>query len=315
MDHFIWSRLRVTLTELRYIVAVARERHFGRAASKCFVSQPTLSVGVKKLEEELGVALFERGSQEVSVTEAGKPIIEQAQRVLEETERIKEIAQGHTDALSGPLRVGAIYTIGPYLFPELISRLRKLAPDMPLIVEEGFTRDLRVRLKQGDIEIAILSLPFTEGGVETLPLYYEPFVVLLPASHPLNQKKLIRPEQITGDELLLLGPGHCFRDQVLNACPDCAPGGDRSDGVEGSSLETIRHMVASGLGITIVPCTAAGADKYTRRLLTVRRLSGSTPGRTVALAYRGSFPRREAILALRDAVRACALSCVTMVSD
>lgn len=300
----------MTLTELRYIAAVARHRHFGRAAQACFVSQPTLSVGVKKLEKELGVILFERNAAEVTVTPQGQAIIDQAVRILEDVEALKQTAQSTQDPLSGPLRLGAIYTIGPYLFPDLIPELKKLAPDMPLILQEGYTSDLARQLKHGEIDAAILSLPFEQRGLLTLPLYDEPFVVLLPASHPLAERDRIQSRVLGGENLLLLSDGHCFRNQVIESCPECTQG--ESPATEGSSLETIRHMVASGLGVTVVPCTAAGADKFTRRMLAVRRFAGRGAKRTVAVAFRAGYPRFAAIEALRQAVWGCRLSCVKM---
>lgn len=302
----------MTLTELRYIVAVARERHFGRAAERCFVSQPTLSVAVRKLEDELGVRLFERAPGEVTLTPVGERVIAQAQRALEETEAVKIAAQAGRDPLVGPLRIGAIHTVGPYLFPALIPLLHRRAPKMPLIVEENFTAALTDRLRSGELDVILISLPFEAPGILTLPLYREPFVVLLPASHPLTGREALRPEELEDETILLLGAGHCFRDQVIDVCPACAP---RSDGamsrtVEGSSLETIRHMVVSGMGLTVVPCTAAGADRYARRLLAIRRFAGTAPTRDVALAWRTSFPRPGVIDVMREAVAACNLTCV-----
>src|SRR5262245_54631771 len=174
----------MTLTELRYIVAVARERHFGRAAEACFVSQPTLSVAVKKLEEELGVPLFERGPGEVTVTPGGQRIVEQAQRVLEEASRIRELAAAGRDPLAGPLRLGAIYTIGPYLLPKLIPILRKSAPTMQLLIQENFTHRLAESLKNGDVDVILIALPFQEPAVETQAVYDEPFMVAIPKGHP-----------------------------------------------------------------------------------------------------------------------------------
>lgn len=308
----------MTLTELRYIVAVARERHFGHAAKTCHVSQPTLSIAIKKLEEELGVQLFERQSGEIAVTPVGERIIEQAQRTLEAAEGVKQAAQQGKDQLAGPVRIGAIYTIGPYLFPDLIPRLRQQAPNMPLIIEENYTSELAEKLKSGELDVIIISLPFSEQGLLTLPLYDEPFVVLLPSSHPLTARKSIRSEHLEDEPVLLLGTGHCFRDQVLEACPACLPkpglSGDLASTVAGSSLETIRHMVVSGLGITVLPCTAAGADRYSQRLMSIRRFVRPAPTRTVALAWRVSFPRPKVIDAISEGVAACRLSCVKPVS-
>jgi len=304
----------MTLTELRYVTAVARERHFGRAAEACFVSQPTLSVAVRKLEDELGVMLFERNAAEVSVTPAGEKIVEQALRVLEEAEVIKQIAEQGRDQLVGPLRLGAINTIGPYLFPDLIPNLHELAPDMPLFVEEDFTAVLTEKLKQGQLDVIVISPPYNEPGVLTLPLYEEPFVVLLPTAHPLSKHETIGQQQLIDESLLLLGSGNCFRDQVIHACPDCISGDDGEHllqhTLEGSSLETIRHMVASGMGITVLPCTAAGADRYSRRLLTIRRFPEPVPHRQVALAWRKTFPRPQVVDVLKQAVARCNLSCV-----
>lgn len=300
----------MTLTGLRYIVAVARHRHFGRAARACFVSQPTLSVGLKKIEQELGVVLFERNAAEVTVTPQGQPIIDQALKVLEEADTLKQMAESVQDPLTGPLRLGAIFTIGPYLFPDLIPELRKEAPGMPLILSEGYTADLAQKLRHGEIDAAILALPFEQPNLITLPLYDEPFVVLLPSGHPLESREKIQSRWLHDENMLLLSDGHCFRDQVIETCPECLDA--ESSTTEGSSLETIRHMVASGLGVTVVPCTAAGADKFTRRMLAVRRFAQRDAKRTVAVAFRASFPRFAAIEALREAVWRCKLSCVTM---
>lgn len=306
----------MTLTEFRYIVAVARERHFGRAAKQCHVSQPTLSVSVKKLEDELGVAIFERGTNEVSLTPVGEQIVQQAQRALETAESVRTLAQQGKDQLAGPLRIGAIYTIGPYLFPDLIPALREQAPDMPLVIEENYTSVLREKLKQGELDVIIVALPFDEQGVVTLPLYDEPFVVLLPASHPLTARKTIKSEQLENETVLLLGAGHCFRDHVLEVCPHCVPKPGLESGlsqtVEGGSLETIRHMVVSGMGVTVLPCTAAGADRYSQRLVEIRRFTTALPGRTVVIAWRVSFPRPKVIDVLKQAVQSCSLGCVKM---
>lgn len=307
----------MTLNELRYIVAVARERHFGRAAEACFISQPTLSVAVKKLEEELGVVLFERRKGDVSVTAIGERIVAQAQRVMEDAAAVKQIARLGQDQLAGPLRLGAIYTVGPYLLPHLVAELRVMAPQMPLIIEENYTAVLAERLRRGELDAVLISLPFEEAGVSTMPLYKEPFVALLPSSHPLNQQSgPLAVGALRGEDVVLLGPGHCFRDQVLAACPDC---GRRSNGdgvsvqpLEGGSLETIRYMVASGLGITVLPCSAAGADRFSERLVQIKRFE-TPPSRVVALAWRKSFPRPEAVGALREAILECQMSCVAPV--
>jgi len=300
----------MTLTELRYIVTLAQEQHFGRAAERCYVSQPTLSIAVKKLEDELGIALFERSKTRVQPTPLGEKIIAQSQLVLEQTAAIKDIASAGKDQLSSPLQVGAIFTIGPYLFPQFIPELQKIATEMPLFVEEGYTATLRQRLRKGELDVIIVALPFTEADVVTQSLYEEPFVVLMPASHPLSQKESISPNDFDGHNVLLLGEGHCFRDQVLEACPNLQPTLENNSGrirtaAEGSSLETMRHMVASGLGITILPLSAASTGGYNDQQLTTRPFADPVPQRTVALAWRASFPRHKAIDALRESINQC----------
>lgn len=301
----------MTLTELRYIVTLAQEQHFGRAAGKCFVSQPTLSVGVKKLEDELGVALFERSRNAVRVTPVGEMIVNQAQKVLEEASSIKQLAKSGQNQLSTPLRVGAIYTIGPYLFPHLVPQLAALAPNMPLYIEENFTAVLRRKLRMGELDTIIIALPFNEPDVLTKPLYDEPFRVLLPGGHPWEKQKEIDPTDLTKEELLLLGEGHCFRDQVLEACPMVATKkearGDGS-GIEATSLETIRHMVASGMGISVLPQSAVVDSHYAPNVLSTRPFRSPAPSRTVALAWRTSFPRPKAIDVLSEALRQCSIA-------
>lgn len=297
----------MTLTELRYIVTLAQEQHFGRAAERSHVSQPTLSIAVKKLEEELGIAIFERSKTRVYATHLGEQIVAQAQRVLEQAAAIKDIADSGKDQLTSPLYVGAIFTIGPYLFPFAIPQLQRLAPAMPLYIEETFTATLRRRIRQGELDAIIIALPFTEADVVTQPLYEEEFVVVMDRNHPLTEFDNIAPERLDGHNLLLLGEGHCLRDQVLEACPNLKPSIDDPSGRvqtarEGSTLETLKHMVSSGLGITILPESAARASHYASDTLTVRRFEGTPPTRTVALAWRASFPRHKAIDVIRTAI-------------
>ena len=307
----------MTLNELRYAVAVARERHFGRAAEACFVAQPTLSVAIKKLEDELGVMLFERGGGgEVTVTPAGERVLEQAARILEQVGELKQTAAQAADPLSGPLRLGAIYTIAPYLLPALIPELHRIAPKMPLLLEENFTRVLAEKLRRGELDVIVIALPFDEPGVLTLPVYDEPFLVALPAEHLWRRKKRISAAELEQESLLLLGSGHCFRDQVLQVCPALnrtAASGSLQQTLEAGSLETIRHMVASGTGITVLPCTATRLSTSESAMLVYRPFDKPAPMRRVALAYRKSFPRPQAIEALRAAILAAQLDCVTRI--
>jgi LysR family hydrogen peroxide-inducible transcriptional activator len=300
---------------LRYIVAVARERHFGHAAQTCFVSQPTLSVAIKKLEEELGVTLFERGPGEVSVTPVGRRVVEQAQRVLEEASRVKELAAAGHDPLAGTLRLGSIYTIGPYLLPKLIPVLRRMAPAMQLMIQENFTHKLAEALKQGEVDVILVALPFSESGVSTRALYDEPFLVAVPQGHALEKKKHISSDELAKESLLLLGSGHCFRDQVLDLCSNVqrSKRGALARTLEGGSLETIRQMVASGVGVTVLPATSVQPGDSSGDLIRIRPFARPVPDRRVVLAWRKSFPRPQAIEALRQAILACDLPQVTKI--
>ncbi|KIF81233.1 hydrogen peroxide-inducible genes activator [Noviherbaspirillum autotrophicum] len=309
----------MTLTELKYIVAVAREKHFGHAAEACFVAQPTLSVAIKKLEDELGVVIFERGGSEISMTPLGAQIVAQAERVLEQTAAIKEIAKQNKDPLAGPLRLGVIYTIAPYLLPPLVKTMIERVPQMPLVLQENFTVRLIELLRQGELDAAIMALPFADQGLMVQPLYDEPFVVALPKHHAWAERASIRAEELKSETMLLLGTGHCFRDQVLEVCPEMSRFSTSGDGIartfEGSSLETIRHMVASGIGITVLP-QASVPDMHAKDgMLRYVPFAEPAPSRRVVLAWRKSFTRRPAIEAIRQAVLSCDLHGATMLHD
>ena len=317
----------MTLTELKYIVAVAREKHFGKAAEACFVSQPTLSVAVKKLEDELELKLFERSAGEVTVTPLGDEIVRQAQSVLEQAAEIKEIAKRGKDPLGGPLKLGVIYTIGPYLLPDLVRQNIALTPQMPLMLQENFTVRLLDMLRTGEIDCAILAEPFPDTGLAIAPLYDEPFMAALPAGHALAAGDSVSSEQLKREHMLLLGTGHCFRDHVLQVCPEFARFSSNTEGIrksfEGSSLETIKHMVAAGMGVTLVPRLAVPPEALAAaepdapgvvRYLPIHDDGGAPPTRRVVLAWRRSFTRYEAIAALRNAIYACELPGVTRLS-
>ena len=317
----------MTLTELKYIVAVAREKHFGKAAEACFVSQPTLSVAVKKLEEELDIKLFERSAGEVTVTPLGEQIVRQAQSVLEQAAEIKEIAQRGKDPLGGPLRLGVIYTVGPYLLPDLVRQIIERTPQMPLMLQENFTVRLLEMLRTGEIDCAILAEPFPDTGLAIAPLYDEPFMAALPAGHALAAGDSVSSDQLKREHMLLLGTGHCFRDHVLQVCPEFARFSSNTEGIrksfEGSSLETIKHMVAAGMGVTLVPRLAVPPEALGAaepdapgvvRYLPIHDDGGAPPTRRVVLAWRRSFTRYEAIAALRNAIYACVLPGVQRLS-
>lgn len=312
----------MTLTELRYIVAVAKEKHFGRAAAVCFVSQPTLSVGIKKLEEELEVQIFERGVGEVEVTPLGRDIVQQAKLVLEEANTIKNIARRGQDQLSGPLRLGVIYTIGPYLLPQLVRENHLKTPQMPLLLQENFTVNLLEMLRSSEIDCAIMAEPFSDVGLSIEPLYDEPFYAAVPVDHRLAKSDSVDADDLKSEPMLLLGAGHCFRDQVLEICSEFGRiAANAQDGMqrtfEGSSLETIRQMVISGMGLTIVPRLAISDQAILGKgkesdLVSYIPFKKPTPERRVVLAWRKSFPRTEAIDALIAAMKRCELGGVRM---
>ncbi|WP_298052481.1 LysR substrate-binding domain-containing protein [uncultured Paenalcaligenes sp.] len=308
----------MTLTELKYIVAVARDRHFGRAAEACFVSQPTLSVAIRKLEEELDVVIFERGGTEVGITPIGLRIIEQAQKVLEEGANLKEIARQGQNPLNGSLRVGIIYTVAPYLLPLLVPQQIKLTPQMPLVLQENYTVRLLELLRQGEIDAAVVALPLPETGFVVRELYDEPFVVAVPQDHPWCGRDSIDSSELKNETMLLLGSGHCFRDQVLDVCPELSRFSASSEGIqrtfEGSSLETIRHMVATGIGVTVLPATALSATAQDNALLEYIPFADPVPNRRIALVWRKSFPRTAAVEALAEAVMQCGLQNVSYLS-
>lgn len=323
----------MTLTELKYIVAVARERHFGKAAEACYVSQPTLSVAIKKLEEELELKLFERSAGEVTVTPLGEQIVQQAQTVLDQAAAIKEIAKRGKDPLAGPLKLGVIYTIGPYLLPDLVRQNIARTPQMPLMLQENFTVKLLEMLRAGEIDCAIMAEPFPDTGLAMAQLYDEPFMAVVPAAHALAARDSVSSEELRDETMLLLGTGHCFRDHVLEVCPEFARFSSNAEGIrknfEGSSLETIKHMVAAGMGVTLVPRLSVPAEALpaakprgrgkepepiVRYLPIVDAQGRAPPTRRVVLAWRRSFTRYEAIAALRNAIYACELPGVTRLS-
>ena len=290
----------MTLTELKYIVAVAQERHFGRAADRCFITQPALSLAIQKLEDELGAPVFERRKNDIALTAIGGKIVQQAQRVLEEADQLKVIAAEGKDQLVGPLRLGVIATVGPYLLPELIPLLHKRAPRMPLEIEENLTANLSTMLKHGKLDVVILALPFEESGILTQAVYAEPFHVVVPVTHPWAKKSRIAADHLGREQVLLPHAGHCFRRQVLDACPEVSR--PDAEGIQGNSLETIRQMVASGLGITVLPCSALTKRHRNKRLATVK-FAEPVPERTIGLAWRKGFTRPMALTTLRDSIQ------------
>lgn len=302
----------MTLTELKYIVAVAQERHFGRAAERCFITQPALSLAIQKLEENLGTAIFERRKNQISLTPLGEQVVQQAQRVLEAADQINLIVAQGKDQLVGAFKLGVIATVGPYILPDLIPILHKRAPDMPLEIEENLTANLNRMLVHGQLDAIIVALPHEEPGVLTKPLYEEPFRVVVPITHPWAKKKRIDADDFGAEKVILPHAGHCFRRQVLDHCPEIS----RSDreGVQGNSLETIRQMVASGLGITVLPCSALSPKHHHKRLAAIA-FADPVPERQIGMAWRKGYARPAALEAIEDAVRALKIPGLAMLTE
>ena len=288
----------MTLIELKFVLAVAQERNFRRAAQKCFVTQPALSLGIKKLEQELGVMIFERSHTDVTPTEIGAKMIECAQVILEQAANLKEMAKLGSNQLDGLFKLGMIHSVGPYLLPEIIPILRKTAPNMPLEVEENLTANLESQLRNGVIDAAILALPFDVPGLQILALYDEDFDVVVPSDHKWAKRVAINPQELGDEKVLLLNSGHCFSNQITQACPELSRKGEI---LQGNSLETIRNMVASNLGISVLPASAT-AEKYHNALIQVIPFEKPAPTRRIALVWRKSFVRTLAIEKLAETI-------------
>ena len=293
----------MTLTELRYIVAVAQEKHFGRAAQRCHVSQPTLSIAIKKLEEELALSLFDRSSNEVITTEAGERIVAQARRVLEEADMIKQLANEEQNELEGSVKLGLIFTVAPYLLPKLILSLRNIAPKMLLMLEENYTHVLTEMLKRGELDAIVVAEPFHEPGVVTEPLYDEPFFVIVPRGHHFEELDAVTPQALAEEQVLLLTEGNCMRGNILDSCTELAAKQrilGLTNTLQGSSINTIRHMVASGLAISVLPATALTENDHL--LFSIIPFESNVPQRSIVLAYRRNFVRPKALHAIRQAI-------------
>jgi LysR family hydrogen peroxide-inducible transcriptional activator len=294
----------MTLVELRYLVAVADQRHFGQAAARCFVSQPSLSASIRNIELELGVRVFERSKAGVIVTDIGAGIVAQARRTLQEAARVQTVAQQGRNQLQGVLRLGVIPTIAPYLLPKLTVALHKLAPQMPLDIEEAMTTNLERLLSAGDLDAIIVALPFAEPGVDVRALYDEDLLIAAPSGHALCRKRAVAAADLDASELLMLPAGNCLRDQVLDACSEFSR--PPAPGRQGSSLETLRSMVATGLGITVLPATAL-VERFASSLVRTIVFKSPVPQRRVALAWRVGYVRPEAIERIAEAIRKLAL--------
>lgn len=291
----------MTLRELEYVVAVERERHFGRAAAACFVSQPALSTAVRKLEDELGVVLFERGSGEVTPTFVGQAVIDAALRALEAADVVRQVAEAGRDPLAAPLRIGLIHTVVPYLLPAWMPAIAARAPQLPLLLEEGMTLDLLANVRRGELDAVVAAAPIDEPGLHARTLYREPMLVAAPPAHAFAERSSVTPAELAAQTVLMLTPGNCLRDHVLQACPELQreihnPGA-AARVLRGTSLPTILHMVRAGLGVTVLPGSAASSVDAAG--LTLRPLSPAPP-REVVLVARQGYPREEALALLAE---------------
>lgn len=303
----------MTLNDLKYICALAQEKQFKKAAEACFISQPTLSVAIKKIEEELNITLFERKKNEIIVTPIGEKIVSLAKDILNTANQIKQLSASYHKNVT-ELKIGAIYTVGPYLLPKLIPQFHEIAPNIHLIVEENYTHILADKLQKGDLDVMFISLPFKDPSLEMIKVYSEDFVAAIPNQHPLTQQNKISLDKIINETFLLLGTGHCFRDQVTQAYPNLMQMNYNSENwqktLEGSSLETIRYMVASGAGITVLPCTAV--ENNNRNFLTIKPLTQPVPNRTIVMAWRKSFTQMNLIATLKESLEKINFECTVL---
>jgi LysR family hydrogen peroxide-inducible transcriptional activator len=303
MIDFIYEEIPMNLKDLKYLVALADTGHFGKAAERTFVSQPTLSAQLKKLEAYLGVKLVERQPKNLQLTEVGKQVVVRARRMLEEGEEIIAVARSNTDPLAGQLKVALIPTIGPYLLPRVMQKLRKALPNLRLMLYEYQTESLLKRLRDGEIDLGIMALPAPQDGLESRALYQEAFTVALPNNHPLTAKSTIKVQDLKGQTLLLLEDGHCLRDQALDVCSRVDV--HEAEDFRATSLETLRQMVVAGLGITLLPELAVESPFGSQRGMTIRQFSKPAPTRTVGAVWRKSSTRAAAIAAVCEVVGSC----------
>ena len=286
----------IKLKDLRYLVAVADTRHFGRAAGRCFVSQPTLSAQLKKLEQYLGVQLIERAPQNIRLTEAGEQIVARARRILEDSDAVVTLARAHRDPLAGVLRIALLPTIGPYLLPRVSQAVRKALPRLELRLYEYQTAPMLEKLQLGEIDLGVLALPVDTEGLDSHELYAEPFIVAVPDHHRLTKRDTVRVEDLQGEPLLLLEDGHCLRDQALEVCSHIGP--NEKQDFRATSLETLRQMVATGAGVTLLPELATRGAYGHAKGVAIRPFARPAPVRHVGAVWRKSSARLQAIQAV-----------------
>lgn len=292
----------ITLRDLEYLLAVAKFEHFAKAAEACRVSQPALSTQIKKFEERLGVEIFERTNRNVKITERGRAVLAQVQRIVDESSLLIESSKLNTEPLSGPFRLGAIATIGPYLLPYLLGPLRKNYPKCELFIEEGLTDGLLEKLGKGELDVVVAADTFSDSKFVKTPLYFEPFLAVVPKGHPLESHKHLTSKDLDAKEMVLLADGHCLSDQVLEICPKGK--GIRRDLFQTTSLETLRHLVASGAGYSLIPQLAVVEDRKLKSLLTYIPFEKRV-GRQVILVTRTSFSREQDVKVLTQLIETC----------
>ncbi len=294
----------MNLRDLQYIIAVAETQHFGQAAARCFVSQPTLSGQIKKLEDELGVTLFERTNRSVEITPIGESILLHARQMMEQADAIRQLALAHQDPLAGPLRIGAIPTLSPYLMPLILMPLKTEHPQLRLILSEEMTDVLLGRLHNHEIDAALLATPVDDPNLENIPLFDEPFWLAHPREHPFYNKDEITQADLENTELLLLSDGHCLAKQAMQVChlKERNHQGEMAD-LRAASLETLLQLVGAGFGSTLVPALAIGGSWATGSGIIARKLELPDAHRQVSLVFRRSYPRRTALDAFAQVVR------------
>jgi LysR family transcriptional regulator, hydrogen peroxide-inducible genes activator len=291
----------LTLRDLEYLVAVADRRHFGKAADACHVSQPALSAQIRKIEDFLGVQLFERSNRNVVITPIGEQVARQARIVLEEANKIATLAQETSRPLSGALRLGTIATLGPYLMPHLLAPLRKEFPKLELLMKEGLTDELIEDLRNGLLDAVLAAPTFNTEGLKLIPLFEEPFLVATPKNHAFALRAAVRPRDLNSEDMVLLEDGHCLRNQTIEVCPSNRRGKFRE--FQATSLETLRHLVASGFGYSLMPRLAVDANDRLKNLITYRPFEGKPVGRTIVLVCRERFGRMNDIETLAEFIR------------
>lgn len=297
----------MNLSQLKYFTTLSKEKHFRKASEICYVSQPTLSIAIKKLEEELKITLFERRKNDVILTSVGKQILPLAEKILETTKNIESIAHDEKHQTS-EIKIGVIYTIAPYLLPKLIQKIQQEANNIRIVIEEGYTDQLSKKLVSGEIDVMIASFPFSEPNIETAEIYEEPFMAAISKASDLNALDEVDLNTVSSEPIFLLGVGNCFRDQVIKAYPALSDSyHNLQTTLEGSSLETIKYMVATNSGMTVLPCSAVkmSHDDF----LNYKPLKKPIPTRKVMLAWRNTFPRKKILNQFKEIIKTIEIPC------